>query len=205
MPRLCAPIALALTATAAGCYPEFLFSGEGGTGGAPTTASGTARVAVGAGGDDATTAPTTTVTTGPTTTTSTSTGMPGSTSTGPAVIPQVSCGPPQLDANFNWFLTPCEPGQVCCFDQVNALGDHCGSGCDPAFEYTYQCDGPQDCNGADMCCAMVSGNDVVSTACVPACGSPNIVLCETTADCPTGSCGEAFGDPGYSSAYLACQ
>ncbi|NUO54876.1 MAG: hypothetical protein HOV80_39045 [Polyangiaceae bacterium] len=191
---------------ALGCYPEFSFDEPGGNGGSGTVAeTSTARVAVGTGGSSDGPGPTTTSghttttsTTGPTTTTTTSTGM--------APVVQVNCGPADLDLQtFDWFLMTCAPGQVCCFDEVLPSEDHCGSECDPDAAYTFACDGPQDCAPGQVCCANVSGSTVIGIACVAGCASPNIELCESTADCTNGgTCQVAFGDDGYDEDYLGC-
>jgi len=200
---------VAIVAVAA-CYPEFSFlepDGSGGSGAGDGPASSSARVAVGVGGasssmeaSSSTSMPGSTSSTGnpQSSATSTSTGsmMP--------VVPQVSCGPPMY-VSGNWELSPCEGGQACCFDKLTPLGDHCSGSCDPDDFYTFTCDGPQDCEAGYMCCANVSGSTVTSTGCVLGCVSPNIVLCETTADCPSGTCQITFGDEGYDEAYLGCQ
>jgi hypothetical protein len=192
-----------------GCYPEFIFDGAGGDGGAGTTTAetSTARVAVGTGGSTGEGAGPTTTTghmnttssSGPTTTTSTS-------STGMTAVVNVNCGPADFDTNtFDFFLVACETGQVCCFDQVFASGDHCGSACDPDVAYTFACDGPQDCLPGQVCCANVSGSTVIGIGCVAGCASPNIELCESTADCTGGgTCQQAFSDDGYDEDYLGC-
>lgn len=192
-----------------GCYPEFAFDELGGNGGAGTTVhTSTARVAVGTGGSTgegpgptSTTShmDATTTTTGPSTTTTSSTGM--------APVPQVNCGPADLDlSTFDWFLVQCEPGQVCCFDEVVPSGDHCGSACDPDAAYTFACDGPQDCAPGQVCCANKSGSTVIGIACVAGCATPNIELCETTADCTNSqhTCEVVFGDEGYDEDYKGC-
>lgn len=191
-----------------GCYPEFAFDEPGGNGGSGTVAeTSTARVAVGTGGSSDGPGPSTTTghmdttsTTGPTTTTT------SSSSTGMAPVPQVNCGPADLDlSTFDWFLVACAPGQVCCFDEVLPSEDHCGSECDPDAAYTFACDGPQDCEAGSVCCASKSGSMVIGIGCVAGCASPNIELCESTADCTNGgTCQVVFGDDGYDEDYLGC-
>lgn len=191
---------------ATGCYPEFSFEGSGGNGGAPTSAeTSTARVAVGPTGSTVTTGQTST--TGHMTSSSTTGSMntSGSTTSGIPVVVQVSCGPPDYDViEDDWFLSACQPGQVCCFDINNPFEDACGSECDPEIAHTFGCDGPQDCAQGEMCCASVSGSAIVGTGCVLGCGSPNIVLCESTDDCPSGTCQQVFSDYGYEDEYLGC-
>ena len=183
-----------------GCYPEFVFDGAGGDGGAGTTAeTSTARVAVGTGGSTGEgPSPTTTTghmnttsSTGPSTNSSSSTGMP------PVV--QVSCGPAFPD------LAPCEAGQVCCFNIFDGLFDNCNSACDPKLEYTFGCDGPQDCSVGQVCCASVSGSSVVGIGCAGGCASPNIELCESDGDCTAGTCQVVFADAGYDTDYKGCE
>ena len=149
---------------------------------------------------------------------STSSNMPGSTSgtgnqqssatttTGSTmvVVPQVSCGPPEF-VGGEWDLSPCEPGQVCCFNKFSAALDACSGSCDPDDFYAYACDGPQDCEAGYMCCANVNGSNVTSSGCVLGCVAPNIVLCESTNDCPSGTCQIVFGDEGYDEEYMGCE
>jgi hypothetical protein len=191
---------------AAGCYPEFSFDGAGGNGGAGGDQPGTARVAVGTGGEGPTsTADASSSSAGHMTTATTTATSGGSTSsTGMTVVTQVSCGPPEITVN-GWELDPCAPGQVCCFDIFLPSEDHCGSECDSNSKYTYACDGPQDCAEGHVCCANISGSSVIGIACVPSCGGSNVVLCETSDDCPSGTCQQLFGDDGYDDEYLGCQ
>ena len=205
--------ALALGLTAAACYPEFSFldpsdGGSGGAGGGSTTA----RVSVGVGGADPSTTMASTTVTGHMTSSTTTTGpTSSSSSTGMPVVPQVSCGPPEITIN-GWELDPCAPGDVCCFDKATPLGDYCATppmnmtpACPTATHYVFACDGPQDCEEGLDCCANVSGSSVVGTACAQGCVAPNLVLCETTADCGTGTCQVVFSDNGYDDAYLGCE
>jgi hypothetical protein len=205
---------LALGLTAAACYPEFSFldSGNGGSGGTGN-GSTTARVSVGAGGAEPSTTETSTTITGHMTTATTTTGpTSSSSSTGMPVVPQVSCGPPELTIN-GWELDPCSPGDVCCFDKSTPLGDYCTTppmnndpACPTSTHYAFACDGPQDCEPGLDCCANVSGSSVVATTCAQGCVAPNIVLCETTADCGgAGTCQIVFSDDGYDIAYLGCE
>lgn len=205
--------ALALGLSAAACYPEFSFldsdsGGSGGTGNGSTTA----RVSVGAGGAEPSTTEASTTVTGHMTTSTTTGPTSSSSSTGMPVVPQVSCGPPELTIN-GWELDPCSPGDVCCFDQNTPLGDYCTTppmnndpACPTATHYAFACDGPQDCEPGLDCCANVSGSSVIATTCAQGCVSPNIVLCETTPDCGgAGTCQVVFSDDGYDIAYLGCE
>ena len=187
---------LALPLLAMGCYPEFQFGdqdGSGGQGGDPAaTATQTSAVT------------TTQASSSSQSSSAMSSTMMASSSTGPPP-PQVSCGPANAD-----MLVQCEPNQECCFHITTASLDNCSSqGCSGNY-ISFSCDGPQDCMAGQVCCAVFD-EDIFGEyftgpiGCAAQCPSPSVVMCETTADCPSGTCQQIFSSSGYTTEYLGCQ
>ncbi len=93
-------------------------------------------------------------------------------------------------------LVRCRPGQVCCVSSMSLQGscaDDCSGG-----EYTFACDGPEDCPGAICCATNVGFGDV---ECRENCSDDNTV-CKSNADCAD-LCVEPFPPP-YGDAYMTC-
>ena len=182
---------LLLSLALVGCYPEFRFADQGGTGGSDGGASTSSSVsssatttsaggAGGLGGADATSVASTSEA-------ATTTGMPP--------VASVFCGPPMPE------LSECPPDQACCFNRDSGLLDMCttSAACDNAEFITFRCDGPEDC-GSNVCCGdvqLVNGLDTfMSSRCLPTCGAPSRPLCHVEMDCPQGqACEELLTTP----------
>jgi len=156
-------------ATAASCVPDFEFRPEGagaggsaaGTGGGGGGQGGAVTSASSAGGDDA------------------GTEDAGGGGGGP-VVPVVPC------KNG----TDCAPGVFCCFHESSAACDTCSEAgqcqdpvgvCGGVSNYRLlRCNGPEDCQGGQVCCEDITGD----TACYPACGAGQRTICRDPGDCP---------------------
>lgn len=99
----------------------------------------------------------------------------------------------------------CPPSESCCVDPTVAVSTLCVTGCGHPFN----CAGPNDCAPGTSCCATVTtGSTLLNydrTECVPAgsCGTNGYVLCNTTADCPSGkTCSASVLLPG---GYMSCR
>ncbi len=83
----------------------------------------------------------------------------------------------------------CSPNsQACCYTFIGVmppeLACDCPDACGPNAS-EFRCDGPEDCPGDELCCAMPSG-DATRASCVTdqACFSGmGVPLCQTNADC----------------------
>lgn len=76
---------------------------------------------------------------------------------------------------------PCPlPADKCCAQSGSGSCVAQSMGCAmPAVSVT--CDGPEDCGGAELCCALANGTQCTSMACTS-------VVCRTSADCPGSTC-----------------
>lgn len=104
--------------------------------------------------------------------------------------------------------TTCAPGaQYCCVGSV-LNGDHCTTKSlgDCAFENFgnargFRCDGPEDCPAGQVCCFVDS--DSVGAACSATCNGA--VVCHTTADCAAGTTCAGPIDDDLFERYLRCR
>jgi hypothetical protein len=94
-------------------------------------------------------------------------------------------------------LIMCQPGQVCCTTPGGGFG-HCGNQCG-IMESTLECDGPEDCQSGDECCAPDEENGDVT--CVSSCSDDDTV-CKDDGDC-SDTCTEEFSGP-LGQAYVTC-
>ena len=92
------------------------------------------------------------------------------------------------DASFVGVTCPGSPcGSVCCEGTcLNSIASICSG-------KRYECDGPEDCSGAEVCCNNQNGSTCTTSACN---GSGQLEVCHSTTDCSF-SCGNCSFDSAY--------